>query len=208
MMDIKEFIFQLQNQQSTNTLTNAYETSIISRNLEIYLKNMIKLKPDTLFIGEAPGYKGCARTGIPFTDEFHMINTENEVLGEKYGYQVIEPKNQIEKELSATTIWSVLEKIDKLPLMWNAFPYHPHKENVRLSNRTPSKNEIELGIEYIRYLLKMFQDIKHIYAIGKTAERLLKRYGINCEYIRHPAHGGSSECIKIIKNILWQAEGI
>lgn len=168
-MDTTKFVLKLQKFKTSKILTNAYENAIIAQNFEIYLRNMLILQPDTLFVGEAPGYKGCARTGIPFTDEYNMMETENKVLGKKYGYQVIDQKCKLEKEVSAGTIWKVLNLVDRMPLMWNAFPYHPHKEDDCLSNRTPTKTETEIGIEYIKDLLMLFPQIQNVYAIGKTA---------------------------------------
>ena len=43
-------------------------------------------------------------------------------------------------EPSATTVWGTLRELGvaEVTLLWNAFPWHPHKPGNLQSNRTPS----------------------------------------------------------------------
>lgn len=56
-------------QPPTANSTNMYAVNPrCSHNLSIYIERMLEIKPTILFMGEAPGYRGCGITGIPFTD--------------------------------------------------------------------------------------------------------------------------------------------
>ena len=81
---------------------------------------MQSLNPKILLLGEAPGYKGCKLSGIPFTSEYHILHEEFF----KDGFAVFDRTNP-NKEASACAIWEVLSGINKLPLMWNIYPFHP-----------------------------------------------------------------------------------
>lgn len=72
--DIEQFIINLSEYKGSSELTNLYrgdsEESLIRReNLKQYLIKMSKINPSILLLGEAPGYKGCRLTGIPFSSE-------------------------------------------------------------------------------------------------------------------------------------------
>lgn len=43
------------------------ENEIRRKNLMNYFERMERLKPSILLVGEAPVYRGCRRSGIPFT---------------------------------------------------------------------------------------------------------------------------------------------
>ena len=71
-MNIDSFIKKLSEYKSTDTVNNMYygdsKNAIERRNrLKNYLSNI--KNPVYIFVGEAPGYKGCARTGVPFTSD-------------------------------------------------------------------------------------------------------------------------------------------
>jgi len=63
---IKKFINNLKDVENTYDMENPYQNQIQANNLFIYLHYMVEASPDTLFVGEAPGYKGCALMGVPF----------------------------------------------------------------------------------------------------------------------------------------------
>lgn len=204
-MSIQGFVQELRCRPSSDVAQNPYSEETLANNLTIYLERMLTLNPTILLVGEAPGHKGCAKTGIPFTDEAHMMTLrEHRVLGGRYGYRCSKQQSMLERENSATIIWNVLDRIETIPLMWNIFPFHPHETSELNSNRRPSAEETETGLKFLMQLLSIFSSVDRIYAVGRVAEKRLNKatdrhgmslkniYGI--EYIRHPSHGGKEGC--------------
>lgn len=69
---VDEFVEKLSKCDVTfnKSVENMYATNENTvNNLKLYLKKMLKIKPKYLLVGEAPGYKGCRWSGIPFTSE-------------------------------------------------------------------------------------------------------------------------------------------
>ena len=198
-MTINEFISELALEESS-LCENFYTDENKRNNLKVYLEEMLKLKPKVLFVGEAPGYLGCAITGIPFTDE--RVIKEYECLP---GIYVI---NGCQREKSAKAMWDILKGLDEIPLLWNAFPLHPYKKGNTKTNRPPSEMEKKrIGEKYIKYIIDLFE-IKEVYAVGLQAFDTLKRMDVvifdknkEISYIRHPSYGGKKLCQEKIKEI-------
>lgn len=194
--------------ENTSIFTNPYHketknSAIATNNLKLYLNNIYKFKPKILFVGEAPGYKGCRITGIPFTSESILTKKfKKGLFGSENGYKIIN-KNEPQKENTATIIWETFNSNKKLiPCFWNAFPFHPHYKGDFQTNRKPNKYELEMGIKYTKKLIKILK-IKKVIAIGKVSYNLLLKNDIQCEYIRHPANGGKTEFIKGLKKVKY-----
>lgn len=65
---IDQFFYDLAKYQSTATVTNPYQKHYALHNLKLYLEYVFKREGKrVLLVGEAPGHRGCAITGIPFT---------------------------------------------------------------------------------------------------------------------------------------------
>lgn len=204
---VEDFINLLAGFNQFNNVENQYANSfhyhlITRNNLTIYLKSMIELKPETILVGEAPGYNGCRLSGIPFTAERNItIEYKNKYLfGLNNGYK-IRYINKPQSESSATIVWEYLKLKDIYPLIWNAFPFHPHLENDTESNRKPKIEELEFGKKIFEKLINMY-NINKIIAIGNTANETLLKMGFNCRKVRHPANGGKNEFIIGMNNEL------
>lgn len=183
---------------STNFLyENPYldELSIQRYNLEQYLTYMLECRPCIMLVGEAPGYRGCQRTGIPFVSGAELLNHNNDSL---LGTWTRRTDQDNKKEASAQYVMDALRKrYDKdkmIPLIWNSFPYHPYKGENRNTNRPPTSEEIKIGKSFIEELKTIFdiQD-ENIYCVGRKAQKAL---GMEKDdhYIRHPSYGGKAEC--------------
>ena len=71
---INAFIERLASEQVGSLTENIYVDKHKQENLRLYLMALCKNKPTYMLVGEAPGYKGCGVTGIPFTEENEMKN--------------------------------------------------------------------------------------------------------------------------------------
>lgn len=178
-----------------NFLLDPHEAVVARKNLLRYLMQMYKLRPMILLVGEAPGKDGCALTGIPFTSEYQIASEPFFA----HGYEIYNAESPT-KERSASSIWQILSTKSKLPLMWNIYPFHPF-DPVTRKNRTPSKQEIEIGIDVLNKLIEMF-GIRKIYGIGRTSSNILKNHPLFIDYIRYPSYGGQSICQEKLDSIL------
>lgn len=165
-------------------------------NLRRYFEQLLERGSATLMLGEAPGYQGCRRTGIGFTSEPQLIGgiPELGMLGEARGYRLSGEFADLRKEPSATIVWAELARLDFVPLIWAAFPFHPHKPGEPNSNRTPKRSEIDFGRPILLELIEAFQ-IERVLAIGRIAHESLVEAGIEAPRIRHPAQGGKNEFV-------------
>ncbi len=158
---------------------------IRENNLLEYLK--VVDSTNSIIVGEAPGYLGCRRTGLPFTDNDHLSIVQRIFgLGEMK-QATITGKN---RENSALFMWRTIGRLKKPPFVWNLIPLHPYKRDKQLSNRTPIKKDYHVSNIAIEYLLEN-GGFDKIIAVGRIAEKYLGEMGYECTYVRHPSHGGS-----------------
>jgi uracil-DNA glycosylase len=206
--EINKFIEQLTTVKSNSNFFNQYSydvsvNSIRRNNLFLYLQQMVNLKPRMLFVGEAPGYRGCRLTGVPFTSEYILLNglEQLSLFGESRGYRKTDEFEKLWKEATASIFWESVVKTLHIPLLWNAFPYHPFQRGNEQSNRQPTKIEISTGQEFLKELIRLF-DIEIVVALGNTAETTLKSMGIACQKVRHPSFGGKIMFINGINDVI------
>lgn len=163
------------------------------QNLRRYFEIILSQDPHLLMIGEAPGYQGSYRTGVPFCSEAILLGPKDKFGlfgGETNGFLRVMPSDKIGKEPSATILQQTLASLPKPPIIWATFPLHPHKPGQELSNRPPSPAEITLGAELLCELIAIFPTLQVI-AIGNVAEKCLNGRGIKNTKVRHPSHGGA-----------------
>lgn len=109
---------------SSAPFENPYKKEICRYNLENYLLFLSEVHPRVVLVGEAPGYRGCQLTGIPFTDERELLNPDNYFgLGDWRRCK----GTGTQYEASSAAIWQGLRDNGLVPLMWNAFPFHPYR---------------------------------------------------------------------------------
>jgi uracil-DNA glycosylase len=167
--------------------------AIRKSNLARYLDRMLDRHPRIVLVGEAPGYRGCRITGVPFTSERILLSdpTPFGLFGREAGFLPSEESNPYRSEATASIVWQTLTNIGECPLLWNIFPYHPHQPGDPCSNRTPRSTETDLGREAVTELLDLFS-IRHVIAVGNLAHKALLRWGFRSTKIRHPGHGGKT----------------
>lgn len=192
--------YQLSNQEQI-----AAANKVRRQNLTLYLYQMDKFKPQMLLLGEAAGYRGCRRTGVPFTSETLLLNGVDPagtiadqsggvtgLFGYKRSYRQAPDSEQFRGEATATMVWRELTQLWPPPLLWNAFPFHPHRPGNPDSNRSPRSDEITLGLPFFLDLVALF-DITKCVSVGKSAARTLEMAGFDGQYLRHPSHGGKQK---------------
>lgn len=204
---LREFVDNLAIIKTTQNVCNQYDytstqNEIRRNNLLIYLREIYKLNPGIILIGEAPAYRGSRITGVPFTSEYLLMNDMNwrNLFGKKVRFRLPCKEDKLTKTPTSTIIWETIIKYGMLALFWNAFPFHPHRAGNLKTNRAPSKKELSIGINPLLKLIEIYE-IKHAIAIGRKAEKSLSNLGFPTYYVRHPAQGGKNEFIEGIEKI-------
>jgi uracil-DNA glycosylase len=208
-MDVKTVIQQLSQvpaespSSASVDLYNPYapgdaNNAIRRENLRRYLQFMIERQPDTMLVMEAPGYRGCRLTGVPVTSRKVLLEgvADLGIFGAAQGYE--NPNDpgfeRVYGEQSATIVWTTLAELNALPILWNTFPFHPHKPGIPLSNRRPRKAEMRLGTTFLSAMMQLFP-VQRVVAIGNVAHDTLTGMGISCSKVRHPAQGGKNDFV-------------
>jgi uracil-DNA glycosylase len=162
------------------------------RNLRRYLRAIDELSPRMLLVGEALGHRGGRITGVPFVSPRLLFDAGHPLLGEHRGYRRPSDHARIDGEATATMIWDAIRTIDPPPLLWNAFPFHPHRPGLPATNRPPSAAEIREGSRFLLRIIRLF-DLRDIVAVGRSASKALAQLDISHKSIRHPSLGGKRE---------------
>ena len=199
--DTAGFVEMLAATAVADDTTNPYAPDVAGAdlrcaNLRHYLAAMRDLGPTAVLVGEAPGYRGCRLTGVPFTSERLLLER---VVGAG-GYEIAGAPPTA--EATATIVWQTLAALPTLPLLWNAYPFHPHQPGDSLSNRAPRLSELLAGEPYFRALSSLF-DLHKVLAVGRKAEMALARWGVAHTAVRHPSHGGK----RAFQAGVWQEIG-
>ena len=151
----------------------------------------LSTKPRQILIGEAAGYQGCHVSGIPFTSErLVMAGVIPRVMCDG---RRLSSRRLPWSEPSATTVWGTLQTlgIERDTVLWNAFPWHPHRRGELQSNRTPTRTERALGMVVLDALLAAFPAAA-VFAVGRHAEAALHDAGRAAITLRHPSMGGAT----------------
>lgn len=210
--EFKAWLRELVSMPSTAIAENLYADDPAGRvrlaNLKEYFRRMALLAPDILLIGEAPGYQGTRRTGVPFGSEHIIIGGMPEVAFFKNTDGFVRAYNgdRIYKEPTSTIMWSKISKYEKLPLLWAVYPLHPHQADNTESNRTPTRSEVATTKDHLQKLLRIVQP-KTVLALGNTANIALDDLGIAAQKLRHPARGGGSVFERQLDTVIRNESG-
>lgn len=190
MTPVERFVDALSHVALSDRACNQYArgdagNAIRRANLRRYLEAMRTIGPRLLLVAEAVSYRGGRLTGIAFTSESVMLCSG--IPGS--GYRKATVSDRLSTEASATMVWATIRGMTPLPLLWNAFPFHPFARGNPSSNRMPSNTELAIGERFIASLLRIFP-IERVIAIGNPADTSLTRMGIEHIKVRHPSQGG------------------
>ncbi len=104
-------------------------------------------------------------------------------------------------EPSATVIHGALAAAgrERDAVLWNVVPAHPHRPGTPLSNRPPTRAEVEQGAPLLDSVIAVTSP-RVVVAVGRVAERLL---GARADIaVRHPSQGGATACRAGLARIL------
>lgn len=152
----------------------------------------------SIWFGRDLGYRGGRRTGLSLTDEARMHKFGELMPGARVGKATIGPPVA---ERTATTIWSIIERMPAPPILWNAFPLHPHLPDEPMSNRSHTANERRQTVWCIHELIEQVRP-KTLIAIGNDAANALADLGLEFQTVRHPSYGGTKDFIRGMERIL------
>ncbi|MFF2996602.1 uracil-DNA glycosylase [Streptomyces sp. NPDC057950] len=173
------------------------------RNLRRYLELMDRIRPRMLLIGEAPGYRGHAVTGLPFMSVAQLRARPGLITGDPDGdgFEIpVDPPAL--SEASSTVVWRTVAALrGPLPMFWPVYPNHPHEPGRPATNRPPRAAEIAAGTPVALALAAAFR-ITTVVAVGRKAQGALARNGVTAIPLRHPAQGGA----RIFANRLAQLD--
>ena len=163
-------------------------------------------------VAEAVGYQGGLFTGIAITCERMLLDKHKTIRAKDITTIQLErtssPTSSLLKgtqqkdgfnEPTDTVVWSaIVEKgIDPYDtLLWNIFPFHPHKDGNPLTNRTPTDREQQVGWEYTKRLLDLHLELGGVeplvLAVGQKSADTMGKFGLSAIGLRHPANGGAN----------------
>ncbi|NNJ11698.1 uracil-DNA glycosylase [Chloroflexales bacterium ZM16-3] len=162
-------------------------------NLRMALQMALARGPDLLLVGEAPGYNGARRTGVPFTSERLLLAGVAPLgqYGAERGFALATDDGRISAEPTATIAYRELAALGLFAVGWNAYPLHPHRPGNDQSNRPPRAAEVALGMPLLARVRALFPGAPAV-AMGNTADRALTSLGAPHIKLRHPAQGGAT----------------
>lgn len=144
-------------------------------------------RPALLLVGEAPGWRGCRFSGVPFTSEVQLEEARLQFWGVRTSINA-----NPHRETSAGIFWDALAPHYPNFIAWNCVPFHPHAPEALCSNRSPTKTELRRFSANLEQLFEILQPEQTL-AIGRVAQQTLAQIGLNAYPLRHPAHGGAAE---------------
>ena len=155
------------------------------------LRAFFAVRPRWLLLGEAAGYQGAHVSGIAFTSERLLL--AGAIPRVDIGGQRLSTRARPWSEPSATTVWGTLHTLGRAAdtLLWNAYPWHPHRPGMPQSNRTPTPIERRAGLPVLEALLAALPAVR-CFAVGRNAEASLSEMGVRATPLRHPSMGGAT----------------
>ena len=167
--------------------------AIRRKNLSDYLSLRLG-KAKILLVAEACGYQGGQFSGIAMTCERMLLDCHPVVTSDMIFRRPGERTSRPDNEPTDSVVWKACLDAGLSPeefLLWNIFPFHPYKKGNLLTNRTPTDEELSIGLSYTKELLTLTGSLP-LFAIGKKSETTLTKAGFSVTCLRHPANGGAN----------------
>ena len=161
--------------------------------LECYLE-----WPRLFLLAEAPGPWGCRFSGVPLVSEAQLVEPAFPINGRPTSLAP-EPHS----EYTAGIYWRVLGAYFPYFFTWNSVPFHPFKPGNAMSIRNPRNGEVMVYADVLRAILDVMNP-EIVLAIGRKAEYVLGKLGVECRYIRHPSQGGARKFEEGVGTVLGE----
>ena len=188
----QQFVDLLTGIAPATAAVNPYRDARLCNNLGAYM-TLLGERPGAriLLVGEALGYRGGAQTGIPFSSTRLLRSAPHQFL------KALKPRLQLsgnDAEVTASALWQFLRGRQRIPLCWNAYPFHPHRPGEPNSNRGPNAHELRLGLEILDQLMTLYRP-EVVIAVGNAAGRAARKMAASLPtlQVRHPSYGGRRE---------------
>ena len=174
-------------------LKNPYRCPSAAANLSAFFTIVERNPSALLLVGEAPGYRGAAITGVPFTSTAILLAPWDDpwgAFGPGRGFREC-PDAGFRREATATIFWQTIADLGlSIPITWNAVPFHPVAD--RVPNRPVEKKDIRIGLPFLEAVLSRFSG-RPVVAVGNAAAAALEALDVPYAKIRHPSRGGKSQ---------------
>jgi hypothetical protein len=209
---VERFVARLRDFRAANvfnpwsTFDPAHDASrrapgIRTRQLAAYLAERAS-RARLLLVAEAAGYQGAKFSGIAMTSERILLGhlAPRGVPPDAVIRMPIERTSRTTdkplgyNEPTATVVWGTLLGAGLDPRVWvnwNAFACHPHRPGAPLSNRTPTRAELESARPLLASFLRLFAGVE-VVALGRHAALSLTLLGVAHRAVRHPSMGGAA----------------
>lgn len=162
--------------------------NIRRRNLQLVLESAMRSGVDSVWVARDLGFRGGRRTGLPLTDEPHLLRYTKMMNTAKL---VRATRGSVVGERTATSVWNLLMRIGRPVFLWNLFPLHPHHPKDQMSNRNHTKTERMVGLTFLEWIIATLRP-NSVVGIGRDAQLALLDLGITPVEARHPSYGGQS----------------
>ena len=148
--------------------------------------------PRLLLVAEAPGPHGARFSGVPLTIEAQLLDPDFPFDGTPTSVDAAHGRPL--DEYSARIVQRVIGDARRSVVIWNAVPFHPHREGQPRSIRPPTRREVirfAPALAAVVAAVRAASPAAPIVAVGRVAERALAGIGTDAVYLRHPSQGGA-----------------
>jgi uracil-DNA glycosylase len=154
-------------------------------------------RPPVLLVGEAPGWHGCRFSGLPFTSEAQFLSGSLPFEG-----QISSHLGAPHAESSATIFWQTMKPYHPHFFVWCSLPFHPYRHGQPLSNRTPTRRELQTCLPILSEVLRLLAP-QQVLAVGRQAQQALQWLDVPAQAVRHPSHGGAPQFKAAIRQLMY-----
>ena len=201
---VRGFVNSLSEARPQPPFANPYRSAVAAHNLGVFLTNRDPHARTLMLIGEAPGYRGAALSGVALTSLAILVDSwldPWDAFGPEAGYRLpVEPVAL--REATATMVWRSVADVFgdcTLPVTWNAVPFHP-RGSFPHSNAPILSGDVSLGRDFLERLLDMFPNVIPV-AVGRRAGDALRSLGADSREVRHPSRGGKNAFVVGLNDI-------